>query len=795
MRQDQADQQRADWASSKDAPLHGMRILEVAPPSAGAICRYLAELGADVILVPQSDAHADELLALVSNTSKRVMNFDLANAADRSRLLDLAADADLLVLSTLDPEIGLALEKAEIASLRARNPKLVVLAVTPFGQDGRYASWQLTSSVADALSGVLSRSGFPEKDPLLPPARISFECAFAQAAWIAVLAYFNRLRTGKGDFVDLSLMEAAAQSMDPGYGMAGSATVGVPTSQLPRSRPEGRHQYPIIACKDGHVRICILAARQWQGMFRWLGGPEKYADPKFNTMYVRFQTPSILEDIAALFADRTRAELEAEAGRFGVPIAPILSLDEALQTEQVKARGSLAQVWNTAGRLITVPNGVFEIDGRRAAVRGAPQVVSSEASWLSDDRFDPPADDVAPDRPLSGFTVLDLGVIVAGAEQTRLLADQGALTLKVEASAFPDGGRQSREGYIVSVNFAMGHRNKKGLGLNLRQERGREILVDLVRQSDIFMSNFRPGTLASLKLDYPVLSQANPAIVMVDSSAYGTTGPWNGRPGYGPLVRASSGLTKQWAYPDTVGEFSDAMTVYPDHISGRCGAIAAVALLIRRIRTGTGGEASMSQAEIITAHLGDQVAALSLGEDRPARSDAPWGVYRCAGDDEWCVVTVRNNRDWRALAMVLDREDLLADVELGTAEGRINRRAELDLIVEHWTSLRLPDEAMTTLQAAGVPSGKMLRVFEMPDFGFFQERGTYEETGHPLLPGAFKMESSLARSELIRSPDFVPAPVPGEHSAWIASTLLGLGHAEIGDLIGQGVLEVYRTPA
>lgn len=779
--------------SLAEAPLRGMRIVEVTPPAAGAVCRYLAELGADVISVPLGAVASEDLTALVANSGKRMMELDLGLEQHRARLFDLIGDADLLVLTSLGAEHALPIGTAEIVRLRAANPKLVVLMFSAFGRDGSFASWQLTSSVADALSGVLSRSGFPERDPLLPPAQIAFECGFAQASWIALLAYFNRLRTGRGDLIDLSMMEASAQAMDPGFGMAGSATVGVPASQLPRGRPEARHQYPIVACKDGHVRICVLAARQWQGMFRWMGSPEKYADPKFNNLHTRFQTSSIIPDIAALFADRTRAELEAEAGQFGVPLAPILSLEEALETEQVKARGSLAVLQTANGKSVTVPNGVFEIDGHRPGAGPAAQLVGPQAAWLSAERYDPAPEPTAPERPLSGFTVLDMGVIVAGAEQARLLADQGALTLKIETAAYPDGGRQSRDGSPVSINFAMGHRNKKGLGLNLRDKRGKALMLDLVRQADIVMSNFKPGTLESLELDRAHLAQTNPSIVMVDSSAYGTSGPWRTRLGYGPLVRASSGLTHQWRYPGSVGEFSDAMTVYPDHVSGRFGAIAAVALLIRRMRSGTGGEASMAQAEIITAQLGDQVAALSLGKPLAPRPGAPWGCYRCAGDDEWCVVTVRDDRDWLALVAELARDGVVCDPEASMAATRLAQSKKLDAWLESWTNVRPAAEVMERLQAVGVPAGKMLRVFEMPDFGFYRERGTYAEAGHPLLPGPFMMENSLARSEMITDPDFAPAPVPGEHSSWVAAELLGQDPGTIETHIADGVIEAANA--
>jgi crotonobetainyl-CoA:carnitine CoA-transferase CaiB-like acyl-CoA transferase len=781
------------FAQRTSAPLHGVRVLEICPGSAGVIGRYLVELGADVIHIPQQDLRDDALASLVANTGKRVLPLDLEKDRDRARFVALAEGADIIIETRLDSQAPDIL--SSLPQIRSRNPKAVVLSISPFGRGNDYAHWQMTSSVLDALGGILCRSGFPEREPLLPPVEITLQCAYQQAGWIALLAYLNRLRTGEGDQIDLGLLEAAAQSMDPGYGIAGSAAAGAPSSALPRGRPEARHQYPLIRCKDGFVRICVLAPRQWQGMFEWLGRPEKYAGPEFNKLHVRLKTPTLISDIAALFADKTRAELQVQADQLGVPLAPVLSLEEALATEHVPARGALRSLVDETGRQVTVPNGVFEIDAERAGAGDRAERVGLDADWRESERFDPAPEAERPERPLSGFTLIDLGVIVAGAEQSRLLADQGALTLKVETSAYPDGGRQSLDGGIVSVNFALGHRNKKGLGLNLRDPRGKALMIELARQADVIMSNFRPGTLTSLGLDYSVLSAANPGIVMTDSSAYGPTGPWSKRGGYGPLVRASSGITDLWAYPGARGEFSDASTVYPDHVSGRCCAMATLALLIRRIRTGTGGQVSLAQAEVITAHLGDRVAALSVGEVRAARPDAPWGVYSCAGDDEWCAITVRHDADWRALAAEIGRQDWLADSDFASPVGRLARQSELDAGLAAWTAGLPPDVVMQRLQDAGVPAGRMLRVFELPAFGYFQARDTFRPASHPLINGEFMAESALARSERLKSPEMGPAPAPGEHSAWVARTMLGLNEAEIETLMAEGVLETWSPPA
>ena len=770
--------------------LAGLRVLEIAPPSAGPVTRYLAELGADVILVPQAELVDDAVAALVGNSGKRIMRLDLTTAAGLDRLAELAAEADILLSTRLDGTLADPASDAWLATARARNPRLIAARLSPFGTGSSLERWQLTTSVMDALSGVLSRSGVPGREPLLPPTDVSLQCGYVQAAWVLLVAYFNRLRTGQGDALDLSLLEVTAQCMDPGYAIGGSATAGVPASQLPRGRTESRHMYPYLPCKDGFVRICVLGPRQWQNMFRWMGEPEKYASPDYYKLQVRFACATLMPDIAALFRDKTRAEVEAEGEAHGVPIAPVLTVREAMDSKQFAARRALTQVTAPDGRTATVPNGLLEIDGARAGVTGAAREVGDDASWIDACRFDPAPEATPPARPLAGITILDFGVIVAGAEQSRLLADQGALTLKLENKAFPDGARQSlgTDGPI-SINFAMGHRNKKSVGINLRDERGKAIFVDLARRADVVLSNFKPGTLASLGLDHSVLSQANPAIVMGDSSAYGPTGPWSGRPGYGPLVRASSGLAAQWVYPDAPTDFSDGMTVYPDHVSGRLLAMGTLALLIRRMRTGLGGTTSLAQAEVINAHLGDQIAAISLGEARPPRPDAPWNIFPCAGDDEWAVVTVRSDADWRALGRAIGRDDLLGRDDLAKAAGRRAAQAELDEAVAAWTSTRAPDAVMETLQGAGVPAAKMLRVFEMPGFGFYGERGILKRVSHPLIKHEFLMENALAVSERLPDPAFAPAPLPGEHTVWAASELLGINKDDIAQLVESGVLE------
>jgi crotonobetainyl-CoA:carnitine CoA-transferase CaiB-like acyl-CoA transferase len=761
-------------SAGADLPLTGVRVVDLLTGPLAAIGRHLVEWGADVIRVEPRGGAADRtsgrsvagvsLGFVAANLGKRAIT------ADRADFDALLAGADILLCG------GAPLDLEEV---QRSHPTLVILSATPFGRTGSYAVWQATGPVFHALSGELSRSGIPGRAPLLPPGDLPYDCAVPQAVFVTLLAYLERLRTGVGDLLDFAVLDGAVQALDPGYGIAGSATAGVPASKLPRGRPEARHQYPIVPCVDGYVRLCILAPRQWRGMFAWMGSPEEFADPSYDQLGTRFSSPTLIPAIARFFADQKRAELEEAGQRHGVPVAALLDLHEALDSEQIKARHAFTTVELADGVSAPFPDGVVEFDGRRAGIAGpVPALDEGEVVWAPRSLRGPVGD--LGDRPLAGLKVLDLGVIVVGAEQGRLLADQGADVIKVENDGFRDGSRQTRDGSVMSVTFAAGHRNKTSLGLDLRSETGKELFLRLVADTDVVLTNFRPGTLESLGLGYDVLSAANPGVIVVDSSAFGPTGPLSRRLGYGPLVRASAGLTRQWRYPDDEASFSDAITVYPDHVAARIGVAGVLALLLRRQRTGVGGTVSVSQTEVMLSHLAPRIADYALVQagyqvDGATGTDAPWGVYPAAGDDEWCVVTARNDDDRRALCRVLALDAPVAE--------------ELEAALVEWLAARSATEAMEILQAAGVPAGAMLRVSELPTFPYYVERDSFRATGHPAIRHPFHLENAPVRSQHLPDPPERPAPLLGEQTRQIAAQRLGLSEAEVEALLADRVLQ------
>lgn len=769
-------------AAVYDPPLSGTRILDLSSGPMSAVGRLLADLGARVTVLRLLGVTDDNVVGphvagvpvqtAIDRHGMETVELDPSTAAGRDEFARMLAGTDILIENTRPGSLAEA--TLRVREIRRQHPGLVILSLSDFGRDNDYRTWQGTGPVFHALTSELSRSGIPGREPLVPPAELPYHVAAAQAAVMTVAVYLDRLRTGEGDLIDFSILDGAMQTLDPPFGSAGSASAGVAVKMQQRDWDAERQRYPIIPCKDGHVRICILAKRQWRGMFTWMGSPEEFADPSYDKLGKRFRSPHLLDAIARFCADKTRAELESQGQAHGVPTAAVLTLSEALTADHFSARGFFRDVELAPGVVAPIPVGVSEIDGHRASaldtdseqserLTGAPLLASRQRQGEG--------------RPLEGIRVLDLGVIVVGADTGRLFGDLGADVVKIEHSAHPDG---LRVGKLTTMTqpFAAGHRNKRSIGLDLRTEEGRELAHRLVRVSDVVLTNFKPGVAEALGMDYATLRRINPGIVVVDSSAFGPSGPWAKRLGYGPLVRAAVGFTSQWVYPGEPETFCDTVTVYPDHVAARIGVLSAIALLLRRERTGQGGSASIAQAEVMLSHVAADIAADALeraGHPRTAKGTmTPWGLFPAGGEYKWIAITVRDDAELQALRWVIG---LPGDGEV-----------DLDA-VRAWTARHSRTEAMERLQAAGVPAGAVMHADELPSWTYYQERRSFREELHPHADVPFTMENVQIHCDHVADPPLRQAPLIGEQTAEIATDLLGLSPTEIEALHRQGVLE------
>lgn len=765
--------------------LASVRVLDLGVGGTDIVTRLLADLGAEVLKIePPGGAESraalpklgDSSIAFaVHNANKRCAVLDPASGEDRQRFLELVADADIVVDSGL---LGQAVRYgASCVELAERFPALVALTVTDFGSQGPRAQWRATDAVLYALSSALSRSGPATGTPVLPPEGIGTATAAVQATWAVLVAYYHRLRCGTGDVIDFSRLDAVVTALDPAFGSHGQAAAGLRRGERWRGRPKNQDAYPILACQDGFVRLVVMAPRQWRGLRAWMGEPEQFQDPKFDIIAERF---AVWQEISALlerqFAEKTMAELVTTGQSFGVPIAEVLDASAALTSEHFEAVGAATTADLAPGVSATVPVGYYSVDGAHAGFRyPAPELGAHEPSWVSE-RVRRPDADLAQGLPFAGLRIVDMGIIVAGGELSRLFADLGAEVIKVESASYPDGLRQARAGDQMSESFAWTHRNKLGLGLDLRSPLGAEVYAQLLADADAVFANFKPGTLAGLGFSYDRMREINPDIVLAESSAYGDTGPWSVRMGYGPLVRAGTGVTTLWTSPDAAAEqsarhrFYDATTVFPDHVVGRITAIGALAALIYRDRTGVGARIHVSQAEACVSQL-DTVFVAAANSAALQPDTASHRVYPCAGDDEWCVVSVTSDEDRRAL------NRLLGDADLA-----------------EWTAARSPFEVAETLQTLGVAAAPMSRRLDLLEDPQLLSRGLFQSMHHPLFELALPSETGVAPFQHIPAAPTRPAPLPGQHTREICHKILGFDDDTTEQLIAEGVLFSTDAP-
>ncbi|UMB71939.1 CaiB/BaiF CoA-transferase family protein [Mycobacterium paraterrae] len=788
-----------------DDLLASLRVLDLCDGTGDAVTRLLADLGADVLKVEPpggSPARSDRpslrgtsIRFALHNANKRSAVLDPSDHGDRERLVELAGNADIVVDSGMPGQAAAYGTSCE--ELADRFPQLVTLSVTDFGTNGPLASWQATDPVLYALSGALARSGPTSGTPVSPPDGIASATAAVQAAWSVLVAYYNKLRSGTGDYIDFSRYEAVVMALDPAFGAHGQAAAGVRHPDRWRGRPKNQDAYPIYACRDGFVRLCVMSPRQWHGLRRWLGEPEEFQDPKYDVIAERFKAwPQIGELVRQLFADQTMKALVAEGQSHGVAISAVLDPAQILRSEHFEAVDAVVDAELVPGVHSIVPTGYYSVNGQHIGFREpAPAAGADKACWPA-----VPATVAAPSkagpRPFDGLRIVDLGIIVAGGELSRLFGDMGAEVIKVESAAYPDGLRQARVGDPMSESFAWTHRNNLAIGLDLRSEEGKQVFSRLVAGADAVFANFKPGTLAALGFPYDTLHSLNQRLVLAESSAFGDRGPWSNRLGYGPLVRATAGVSKLWTDPhprpgDTHSRhrFYDATTVFPDHVVGRISAIGALAALIHRDRTGSGARVHVSQAEAVVNQLDVRYvtdAARACNGDVLDDDTGIHEVFPCAGDDEWCVISFRVDDDWRSATAVFGLP--VHDVRFTNAAARLAHRGELVELVSAWTRERSPQRVAAALQKAGVPAAPMHRPPDILEDPQLRERKLYSDMTHRLFDHPLPAETGPAPFRHIPPAPQRPAPLPGQDTREICLKVLGMSSEETERLIHDGVL-------
>ena len=415
--------------------------------------------------------------------------------------------------------------------------------------------------------------------------------------------------------------------------------------------------------------------------------------------------------------------------------------------------------------------------------------------------------------PLSGVRIVELGQLIAIPAATKLLADMGAETIRVESCSrlelyrtiSPYDNSASGEYWNRAANFYEQNRNKLGVTLDLGKPKGIEALKDLVSISDVFAENFTPRVMANFSLEYEDLRACKPDIIMVSSTGYGYTGPWSGFGAIGYATEAASGLTHVTGYkggPPVLPEIP-----YSDYPAAEHAAFAIVAALFHRARTGRGQLVDVSHAETMSSQAPEALMDYTVngrtmeryGNEDPAM--APHGCYPCRGNDRWVVIAVSTDAEWSSLCDTLRVSGWRRDPRFSDRTSRRSHRAELDALIREVTREWDHYELMYALQAAGVPCGAVLDGREvlfdshLRSRSFFRTQEHHPSTGMPPLPYA----GPPWRMSETPLPPPRPAPLLGEHNRETLAGLLGRTESEMRQLEAERVIGYEpiapRTPA
>jgi itaconate CoA-transferase len=382
-------------------------------------------------------------------------------------------------------------------------------------------------------------------------------------------------------------------------------------------------------------------------------------------------------------------------------------------------------------------------------------------------------------RPLEGITVVSLEQAVAAPFATRQLADLGARVIKIER---PGGGDFARR-YDTAVHghssyFVWLNRSKESLSLDVKDERGRAVLGQLLTRADVFVSNLAPGAAGRLGLSPAALTAAYPRLIPCTVSGYGTSGPWADRKAYDLLVQCQTGLV---SLTGTGGESARAGVSVADIAAGMYAYSGVLTALFTRATTGVARAVEVSLFEALAEWMGQPAYYTSHTGTQPPRlgtqhpTIAPYGAYTAA-DGRDVLFSIQNEREWTALcAEFLEDPDLAGDPRFATSSDRVAHREELNALVAERFARSESEEIIGLLDRIGVACAGVNSVAEFLRHPVLSGRDRWREVA---VPGGASVQALLPPVDLDGAGARMdPVPAPGEHTAAILGELGHSAHA------------------
>ena len=787
----------------ESAAYRGLRVADLSRRLGGAYAaRLFGDHGADVALIEPEEGHPlrreSAGLHAYANWNKR----SVAAAAAR----ELIASADVVVTtdSPLDAEIG--------GLLRG---DAVHLSVTPHGLTGPLAGAPANDLTINARSGWAWCNGYAEEPPLtLPQGQAGYMGGLA--GFLAAAAALRRRDAGgRAELVDVRELEALALTCHPWA--ISDIYQGTGRSRGPAGGRMRGEPGPLYDAADGKMNFGFGDWHHWQEAMELFNLPEQGAREDLQVRDGRYgrDMSEVQAGVARELAEMERWPLFHRLMELRCIAGCMQSAEQLLENEQLAARRYFVStaIGGGTGRAPgdAAPLSPPSWSHRRPAPAG---IGDGGSGWERDDggaelRAEPGASAGSGGAPLAGVRVLTFTQAWSGTFCTELLALLGADVVQIESlrrvdiwrnvrvhvpRAIADGSRvqhaQNTQGLFNAVNL-----NKRGITLDLSGEEGRDLFWRLMPGFDVVVENFRPGVLASWGITLETLAERRPDVILATISGYGHDGPYRTYPANGATTEPMSGLSSLHGYEGDEG--MNTAGLYPDPVSGYSAAAAIVAALQRRERGVGPQRLDAAMLEATSAVIGHRVleadaadmagAAGAAARPQGNRDDrcAPHGIFRCAGEGEWIALGVDADEQWRALCGLIGTDAASAAAEWTERKAR---EAEVDAIVGAWAAGRPAAVAERELLGLGIAAAQVADIYRMysePDEHLlaagFIEQVEHAEVGPSWLAGPPWRFSGGGMPALRASPRV------GEHSREVLAGELGLGEAELDDLVERGI--------
>jgi crotonobetainyl-CoA:carnitine CoA-transferase CaiB-like acyl-CoA transferase len=394
-----------------------------------------------------------------------------------------------------------------------------------------------------------------------------------------------------------------------------------------------------------------------------------------------------------------------------------------------------------------------------------------------------------PNTPLAGIVVLDFGQVYQGPYASMLMAKAGADVIKIEPPNGEPLRRRAPPGKSTTFPIAMLNGNKRAITLNLKSERGKELLFQMTARADVLLENFAPGVMDRLGVGYKVLSEINPRLVYASGTGYGLSGPDRDNLAMDLTVQAMGGLISATGWPDQPPIKSGPAVV--DFLSGIHLYAATMTALVEVARTGHGRLVEVAMQEAAYATLTSQFEAFwQTGKVPPRTGNAshgrvPINVY--PAKDGYVAMNLAVEEHWHSLLRMMGREDMRDDPRFNNNTARVANREAVDGAIAAWTSTLGKMEIFAIAKQNRIPLAAVRDVGEVMHDKHMHERGFLADIDHDEI-GPITVPNSPLRFHGADPVDAVPSPKLGQHNDEIYSGWLGLSGRDIARLREDGVI-------